>query len=150
LSTYCADRFAVLTGAMNCHACKAKTHVSAILVPNYREREELTDEWSADEGPALLKYLTKLNLEALDALNSVAPWIKPTPSKTAGLTYLGNQCEQCAALQGDWHTGSPGAPFFPTSPAEVELLQVLWFNTPIEAEADGAQSSWMDAVINRT
>lgn len=149
MSIYHADRFAVLTGSMNCHACKSPTRVSAILLPNHREREEPTDEWNEDEDPALLKYLAKLNPEALHALGSVAPWIKPTPSKTAGLTYLGNQCEQCVALQGDWHTGSPGAPFFPMSPAEIELLQVQWFNTPIEAEANGAQSSWMDALINR-
>lgn len=142
---YNAVRFAILEGEMSCHACGSVTKVSALMLPRLEPDEEEDDRMWADE-PVLLKYVTRLNPEAMAAWFSAAPWVKWTASRTSGTSYYANTCQKCQQLQGDWFTSEPGAPFFPTSSEDAKRLRIQWVETPIEAVANGSQSSWMTSL----
>lgn len=142
MSEFTSERFAILTGQMECHACKAAMRVSCLMVPGLPDGRE--DDRFHPEEPARLQYIRSLNSEAVDAWQQHAPYIQWMASQTAELSYLANACERCNALQGDWFLGEPDAPFFPTTQAGINALRCIWVDVPLRADAEVSQSSWMD------
>jgi len=142
VSEFKSERFAILTGQMACHACKATTRVSCLIVPSGQE-----DDRFYPEDPARLQYIKSLNSEAVDVWRQHATYIQWMASQTAELSYLANACEYCNALQGDWFIGEPDAPFFPTTQAEIDALHCTWVEVPLRADAEVSQSSWMGKVV---
>lgn len=142
MSEFESHRFAIVIGAMKCHACSRSTRVSCLMLPGLPEGEE--DERFYPQDRVRLQYVSTLNPEAMAAWQEHAPYIQWVESKTAGSRYLGNVCEWCGALQGDWFIGKPGAPFFPETQDGIDALHCKWFDLPIHAVADASQSSWMD------
>lgn len=147
---YRASRFAVVQGEGTCWHCKATTPVAALLVGSHESRWDEEDDWEIAEGPVLLTRLVQVNTEALKAYLKQAPWVRRMDSKTAQETYWGNTCTTCQSLQGDWYLTEPGAPFFPETTAEEQRLTLTWHQVPIEAEAGGSGSSWMDRLVERS
>jgi hypothetical protein len=135
-------------GEVPCHVCKTITRVSALLIPGDPAASD-EDDRMYPEDPAKLQYITSLNPEALAAWQVHAPWIRMIASATAGSTYLGNSCEHCQALQGDWYISEPDAPFFPTTKAGMDALRCIWVDVPLRADADASQSSWMDKLVDQ-
>ena len=149
-----AKRFAVLTGSVNCFKCGAPTPVAAIAVADHREAWDAGDEgldlvWEHCPEPALLGYIRWINPEASVALEVSAPQLRMQVSMTAGETYLGNACQACGTLQGDWFLHKPEAPFFPQSDEDADALGVQWLDVPIQAVADCGTSSWLDDLLER-
>jgi hypothetical protein len=142
-----STRFAILTGQMHCHACRAPTRVSALLVPGLPDGEE--DDRMDPKDAARLQYITLLNPEALAAWQAQAPWVRMMRSATAQTSYWANSCENCGVLQGDWYTAEPDAPFFPTSQVGIDALHCIWVDQPIRAVADASQSTWMVQLVAR-
>jgi hypothetical protein len=127
----------------------ARTPVATILLTTHQSRWDEEDEWRAEDDATVLSHLSDLNAEALAAFRAQAPWVQLLSSKTAQETYWGNACTTCQALQGDWHLHEPDAPFFPQTQEQEAQLTMTWHEVPIEANADGAQASWMDRLVER-
>lgn len=135
---------------VKCWSCREVTPVAAVLLSIHESRWDEEDEWQDAEGTTVLSYITVLNSEALTSLKAKAPWMQLMPSKRAQETYWANGCTGCGVLQGDWHLHSePGGPFFPETEDQEAALTLEWYAVPIEAQANGGESSWMDRLVER-
>lgn len=149
MAIYRSSQFAVVRGETTCWNCQVVTPVAALLLGPHEMRWDDEDDWAASPGPVMLMRVTQLNPEALDVYVERAPWIRRLNSKTVGTIYWGNACTTCETLQGDWYLTEPGAPFFPEGPKQEEALVLTWHEVPIELEADGSESSWIDRLVNK-
>jgi len=77
----------------------------------------------SDHGPVILTNIRKLPQQILQYVCGRFPTFKLKYSKTVGGKYYANTCPKCGVLSGDFFLHSePGAPFFPTEPAEAHEL----------------------------
>ncbi|WP_213435169.1 MULTISPECIES: hypothetical protein [Lysobacteraceae] len=147
-----SDRFGVVSSSTKCHACGEWTPVKALLVRGGQWRNEPDDEddyWYPIEGAGLLLYVQDVNAEALAIWRNAAPWVRNTPSRTAGISYWSNTCVHCEALQGDWFLTKPDGPFFPTTPELEAKVALDWADGSIEAVANVNEASWLDGLAER-
>jgi hypothetical protein len=141
-----APTFGLLMSHTPCHACQAMTRVACLWVPTYTEIDEPGDDPEHYPDPALLSFVEQASPKLLEQVQAHAPWMRMDYTRTSGLVYLANHCEQCQAVQGDHYLGKPGGPFWPDTP---ELMQALRFEPcegPLEAQASAGSSSWMEQV----
>jgi hypothetical protein len=106
----------LIAGGTGCWRCGASMTVVALL-----------DEGKADSdhGPVILTNIRELPPEILGYVCRRFPTFKLKYSKTIGGKYYANTCPKCGVLSGDFFLHSePGAPFFPTEPAEAKELTI--------------------------
>lgn len=141
-----AERFALLTGPHTCYKCGGDTRVSAIGLAGYDARGE--EGYELVEDCVLFTQLGSLGVGAMNAVATLAPWMRFDHSMTADATYLANHCEHCDALIGAWYIAEPGEAFFPQSEEEMSRLTVDWIDQPFKtADVGGMQSSWIDQLL---
>lgn len=141
-----APAFALLIGQTACWSCAATTRAAAIWVPSHVYWHE--PDWDPDHepDPALLGFVEVVSDAALAQVNRYAPWMTFVSTKTSGMTYLGNRCESCGAVQGDHYLSRPGEVFFPETPAQVQALHLIPCEGDLAARASPAVGSWMAEV----
>lgn len=114
----------LITGATGCWRCGTSMIVVAIM------EEGKTD---SERGPGILTNIRELPPEILQYVCRRFPTFKLKYSKTIGSKYYANTCPKCGVLSGDFFLHSePGAPFFPTEPAEAQQLTIE--KLPIDRE----------------
>lgn len=135
--------FALITAPTRCWKCHASIQVSAVILDQYEEMDPEYGDWSAGTDRMMLQGIAALNKPAHEAISAAAPRLKPGFSRTVDAVYLANHCTHCDALQGEWFLTEPGAVFFP-SDGPMPDYEITVFDVPLEAEAGGSVSSWMD------
>lgn len=140
-----ATSYVLLQGKTTCWKCSAKTTVTAIWVPGFIDKED--EEYPEEGGPALLKYVSELDIATMTHVRAASPWLKPSFWQAADQAYLANHCQACDVLQGDNFVYSPDGPFFPQDQAGVDRLNVIPGHGPLTASASTAQSEWMEMVV---
>jgi hypothetical protein len=107
---YEADRCLIGRAENVCRECGGVGRVACVVLPH--DVRPLTDDDSLCVlGAQKARYIESLNDELLAAIGGAS--FRPEPSRTAGITYYGNHCEHCDALQGDWYLHGPDGPFWP-------------------------------------
>jgi hypothetical protein len=140
-----APRFALITASTRCWKCHASIAVSAVVLDQFEEQDPEYGDWSAGTDRTMLQCIATLNMSAHEAINAATPWLKPGFSRTVDAVYLANHCTHCAALQGEWFLTEPGAVFFP-SDGPMPVYEISVFDVPLEAQARGSGSSWLDGL----
>lgn len=138
-----APGFAIITGATDCWKCHASTQVSALVLSVYEEQDGDEGDWERGADRMMLQRISAMNVPAREQVRALAPWMKPGFSRTADAVYLANHCAHCDALQGEWFLAEPGAVFFP-SDGTLPDYETTVVDVPLEAEAGGSVSSWLD------
>ncbi|HEL3259593.1 TPA: hypothetical protein UMH03_000423 [Stenotrophomonas maltophilia] len=107
-------------------------------VPSFEEHD---DEGLVDQGEgAVLRYIERLDENAVAFVAGHAPWLRFATTRTSGQTYLAHHCTTCGALQGDHFV------FWPQSDVELARLTFVQGLGPLTAQASAGQSTWMDRV----
>jgi hypothetical protein len=104
------------------------------------------DGTGAENDAALLKYIQRVDAEALTHLQAVAPWLRPAHTRTAGFTYLAHHCQTCGVVQGDHYLLAHGGPYWPEDGTSLAGLRVVPGIGCLRADADTSQAGWMDQV----
>lgn len=145
-----AARFGVAISATSCWKCAVSTPVACLVVDATHEQLEYDEDddivyWQPASYASALGTVTYVSERASAQAIAAAPWLRMTYSKTVGGSYLGNTCQQCGALQGDFFLHcEPGGAFFPMNEVERSNVQFQWFDIPLEANAGqiGVHTDW--------
>jgi hypothetical protein len=122
----------LLRALTDCWSCGRSTEVYGIAASGVADDEGTP--FDGDE-PVLLRHITELPIGIIEAMAAQGAVLRRQASKTAGFSYLANQCG-CGALIGDHYLSSePGAPFFPTDEAGLSAVTVTELSPAGEHDA---------------
>lgn len=132
----------------NCPFCRAWIPLTALALPSDHEilAAEL-DEGGAGEAPgaweaagcgALLFYVAGLPESARRRIAESSPFYRYAYSAATQESYWANHCGQCGCLLEDHDLFcEPGGAFLPMSGEGGDVLEAIWIEDPIEAQAGG-------------
>lgn len=133
------DHLYIVVGKQNCFKCKKQTNVVSFASDLYFS---IDDEYFElfDEDINFISDVEGIPEPLLDYLNDNFKFYNGY-SKFAQASYLGNHCNHCGVLQGDFYLHhEPDSPFFIDSAEKVKELRILRVKLPFDLQISGSFS----------
>ena len=150
-----ANHFYIGQASRSCWQCKKSTQVYSFFLDRY-ELLDFTNgdgdsdpimEWTTDPFPSFVYYISRLNQEAMGAIERFTSQYFLSSTKSYSESYYLNHCEHCGSKQGDFYLFEERSPFSPECTDDIQNLSLYRINQPFYAQGDTVlYNSFLDEV----